>query len=223
MCYPLRKGVTDDQGAMLIVNPLTAWAFLLIAKRGGHKAIVHTAAASSLGRWLIPLARERKVKLIHVVRKKTQEKLLRDLGEEHVFDSSEDGFDDALKGACKKLDATIAFDAVAGDTALRVLRALPRGSELCVYGALSEQPAMFHPGDFIFANKTIRGMWLSTFFTPRNLPQMLRGALVVQRHIANGQATAVQERVHLEDMPAAIDRYAQSMTDGKILWVPSKS
>ena len=41
---PLAKSVSLEQGALSIINPLTAVAFLEIAKEGKHKAIVLTAA-----------------------------------------------------------------------------------------------------------------------------------------------------------------------------------
>ena len=45
---PLDQAVSLEQGAMSGANPLTATAFVEIAKKGGHKAIVLTAAAGAL-------------------------------------------------------------------------------------------------------------------------------------------------------------------------------
>ena len=44
---PLAKGVSLEQGAMAVVNPLTAVALLEIAKKGGHQTVINTAAASA--------------------------------------------------------------------------------------------------------------------------------------------------------------------------------
>lgn len=41
-----------EQASMSLVNPLTAIGFLDITKQLGVKTIIHTAAASSLGRML---------------------------------------------------------------------------------------------------------------------------------------------------------------------------
>jgi NADPH:quinone reductase-like Zn-dependent oxidoreductase len=46
---PLPNGVAAAEGAALTVNPLTALGFVETARAEGHSAIVHTAAASSLG------------------------------------------------------------------------------------------------------------------------------------------------------------------------------
>src|SRR5260370_10669905 len=50
LCVPLRKSVTLEQGATMLVNPLTAWALMEEARRGGHRAVVQPGAASALGR-----------------------------------------------------------------------------------------------------------------------------------------------------------------------------
>ena len=49
-CFPLGRKVSDEQGSMSLVNPLTALAFFEMAKQNKHKAIINNAAASALGR-----------------------------------------------------------------------------------------------------------------------------------------------------------------------------
>ena len=45
---PLPKNVTSEHGSMMLVNPMTAMAFIHLARDGKHKAMVNNAAASSL-------------------------------------------------------------------------------------------------------------------------------------------------------------------------------
>ena len=49
LCVPLKKDLSLEQGSMMLVNPLTALAFLAIARRGKHAALVNTAAAERAG------------------------------------------------------------------------------------------------------------------------------------------------------------------------------
>jgi NADPH:quinone reductase-like Zn-dependent oxidoreductase len=51
-CQPLPAGTTAAEGASWFVNPLTALGMTETMKREGHKALVHTAAASNLGQML---------------------------------------------------------------------------------------------------------------------------------------------------------------------------
>ena len=51
-CLPLPPGTTAAEGASCFVNPLTALGMTETMRREGHKALVHTAAASNLGQML---------------------------------------------------------------------------------------------------------------------------------------------------------------------------
>src|SRR5512141_1317114 len=64
---PLMRHISLEQGAMLIVNPMTALAFFDIAGRGSHAAIVNNAAASALGRMVLRLGQTYHVPVIHIV------------------------------------------------------------------------------------------------------------------------------------------------------------
>jgi NADPH2:quinone reductase len=55
-CLPLPRHVDDEQGACAIVNPVTAWALFEPLRRGTHRAMVQTAAASQLGRMILRLS-----------------------------------------------------------------------------------------------------------------------------------------------------------------------
>jgi NADPH2:quinone reductase len=158
-CIPLMDDVSLEQGAMSLVNPWTAYAMLDMARTGGHGAAVHTAAASALGRMMLRLAINADYPLINIVRRQEQADLLKSLGAQYVLDSSDPDFPFKLSKLCRDLNATIAFDAVAGDMPRQLLYALPRGGELVIYGALSEEAVSnLNPGDFIFGQK--KNFWL---------------------------------------------------------------
>ena len=62
-------GVTPAQGASCFVNPLTALGMTETMKLEGHKALVHTAAASNLGQMLNKLCNKDGIGLVNVVRR----------------------------------------------------------------------------------------------------------------------------------------------------------
>src|SRR6185436_7668054 len=103
-----------EAAASLIVNPMTAWALLDIAHKGGHHALLQTAAAGALGQMLVRLTEQRRIPMIHVVHRAAQVDQVRSLGAVHVFDSSDPDFDVRLEKASHRLGVTLAFDAVAG-------------------------------------------------------------------------------------------------------------
>jgi NADPH:quinone reductase-like Zn-dependent oxidoreductase len=219
-CMPLSDRVTLDQGAMTLVNPLTAWALVDIARRGRHRAIVQTAAASALGKMVVKLGRKFSIPVINVVRRAEQVDVLRTLGAEHVLNSNEEGFDSDLRTLCQKLGVTIGFDAVSGEMSGRVLRAQPDGSELLVYGALSLEASQIDPTSLIFEGKRVKGFWLSEWLRHRNMLGQLKLGRQVQSLLADDLKTEIHARLPLEKVASALEQYAANMTSGKILMVP---
>jgi NADPH:quinone reductase-like Zn-dependent oxidoreductase len=88
---PLRQETSLEQGASLLVNPLTAWALLRVAKEGTHPGFVQTAAASALGQMMERLARRWNLISINTVRRREQAELIKKAGAIHVLDTSVDG------------------------------------------------------------------------------------------------------------------------------------
>jgi len=113
-CQPLPAGTTAAEGASWFVNPLTALGMTETMKREGHKALVHTAAASNLGQMLNKICLEDGIPLVNIVRSAEQAKLLRGIGAKHVVDSTSANFTDELTQALVETGATIAFDAIGG-------------------------------------------------------------------------------------------------------------
>jgi len=113
-CLELKEGTTAKEGASSFVNPLTALAMVETMRAEGHKAIIHAAAASSLGQMLNRICMADGIDLINIVRKEEQEKLLRNMGAKYVVNSSNDTFLKDLTAAIVETGATISFDPVGG-------------------------------------------------------------------------------------------------------------
>jgi NADPH:quinone reductase-like Zn-dependent oxidoreductase len=110
----LPAGTMAADGASLFVNPLTALGMTETMRREGHKALVHTAAASNLGQMLNKICLKDGIGLVNIVRSKEQADILHKIGAKHVVDSSLPSFMDDLTGALVETGATIAFDAIGG-------------------------------------------------------------------------------------------------------------
>jgi NADPH:quinone reductase len=222
-CVPLSKRVDLEQGATMLVNPLTAWALVEKARRGRHRAIVQTAAASALGRMVIRLGHKFGLPVINVVRRAEQVELLRSMGAEYVLNSSDPGFDAELRKLCHQLDASISFEAVAGELSGRVLAAQPRDSRMLIYGGLCLKPAEIDPEALIFGEKHIEGFWLSAWLRHRNILSQLRMARQVQGLLGSDLKTEIRARLPLEKAAGGLAQYAADMTAGKVLLMPSTS
>jgi len=111
---PLPAGTTAADGASWFVNPLTALGMTETMRREGHKALVHTAAASNLGQMLNKICIKDGIGLVNIVRSKEQADILHQIGAKYVVDSSATSFMDDLTNALVETGATIAFDAIGG-------------------------------------------------------------------------------------------------------------
>lgn len=220
LTIPLRD-VPLEQGATAIVNPMTAWAFFELARRGRHRAIANTAAASALGRMVLKLGHRFGLPVVHIVRRPDQVDLLRSLGAEQVLDSSSADFDDALHDSFRRLGVTLAFDAVAGELSTRLLTALPDGGRVLVYGAMSREGSRAEVSHLIFEGKRLEGFWLSRWLARKHPLATLRLAGRVRALLTSDLSSPIRERVPLAGIEGALERYLNSMTEGKILLVPN--
>ena len=113
-CLVLPAGATPADGASCFVNPLTALGMVETMRLEGHKALVHTAAASNLGQMLNKICLKDGIGLVNIVRKPEQEAILRAIGAKQVCNAGSPKFMNELTEALVATGATIAFDATGG-------------------------------------------------------------------------------------------------------------
>jgi NADPH:quinone reductase len=154
----LPDDVSTAEGAALFINPLTALSMVETMRAEGHTALVHTAAASNLGRMLVRICAADGIELVNVVRRPEHAEALRELGAVHVVDSSQPDFAERLTEAVRETGATLAFDAIGGGSlAGEILTAMeraqpplpsytPYGSsvlkQVYIYGSLDFSPTV---------------------------------------------------------------------------------
>ncbi|MBL8132734.1 MAG: zinc-binding dehydrogenase [Anaerolineae bacterium] len=219
-CFPANAGIDPETAATLLVNPLTALALLdrAVDSQGATPAIAQTAAASALGQMIARLALERGIAAVHIVRRESQVETLRALGAEHVLNSEAETFDHDFRDLSRKLGVRVCFDAVAGDLGARLLRLMPAGSRLIIYGGLGGESVSAAVGDLIFRNKAVEGFWLSSWL--RDTAAAARAWSAVQAAAGTTFVTEVRARTALARIGEALADYAQQMSGGKVLIVP---
>lgn len=176
-CMQLPDDASARDGASCFVNPLTSLGMTETMRMEGHKALIHTAAASNLGQMLNKICIADGIDLVNIVRKPEQEKILRDIGAKYVVNSSSDTFMEDLIDAIAATGATLAFDAIgggplAGQILIAIEAAAMRGKEysrygsdinkqVYIYGRLDLSPTLIPPGVGMSWNA---GGWLLTPF-----------------------------------------------------------
>jgi NADPH2:quinone reductase len=218
-CMPLDKRVSLEQGAMLLVNPLTALAMFEIAKRGKHRAMVSTAAASALGGMLLQLGKRYNTPIIHVVRRDAHVDLVRERGGEHVLNSSETNFVEQLQAMAHKLGATLLLDAIGGGMTQQLAEAAPFGSTILLYSKLSRENSIINPSTALVKNLHIDGWFLANWMREKNLFQVLQLSRQVQSILATDLQSLIQRRLPLSAAQQALETYIHNMSAGKMLLV----
>jgi NADPH2:quinone reductase len=240
-CLPLPADASSADGASCFVNPLTALGMVETMKREGHRALVHTAAASNLGQMLLRVCHEDGIALVNIVRKPDQAALLRECGAQYVCCTASPDFVEELTEALAATGATLAFDAtgggkLAGQILMAMEAAITRtqpaaysryGSnvlkQVYIYGALEPGPTEF-VRNFGFAWRM--GGWLLFPFLQQLEParvQALKARVASElkttfrSHYA--QEISLAEALRLDK----IAQYGSRRTGGKFLLNPHKA
>jgi NADPH:quinone reductase len=219
-CFPIPKAISDEQGSMLLVNPMTAVAFFDIIKKEKHKAIVNSAAAGALGQMIIILGKKHNISVINVVRNEKQADLLQKKGARYVLKNTDKDFVDQLRLMAHDLNATLALDPITGTYTQQLLDNLPYGSTVIVYGnlAAADQGTTLRP--LLLENKKLHGFYLANWMKDNNLLKTITNLNKVKRLLRNDFNVTVQGRFPLDKAQLAIDTYLNNMTAGKVLLIP---
>ena len=239
-CLLLPEGATAADGASSFVNPLTALGMVETMRREGHTALVHTAAASNLGRMLNQVCQADGIALVNIVRRQDQADLLTGMGATYVCDTSSPSFIADLTDALAATGATIAFDATGGgklggqilgcmEAALnRTAKDYSRyGStthkQVYLYGGLDPSPTEFVRN---FGMAWSMGGWLLTPFLRKvgpDVTQRLKERVAAE--LTTTFASHYAREISLAEMlhPQIIAAYNKRRTGEKYLVNPNKA
>lgn len=213
--FPLEDHVSFEQAADFIVNPMTVACLIEIAQ-SKNSAFVSNASASALGQQLTQLAARLGIKHINIVRRQEQVEILRRLGAEHVFNSSEPGWLEEAKKVAKEIAPKVAFDAIGGKDTVALADLIENGGTVYNYGLLSGENAQLSSAHLIFQQKTLTGFWLSAQLYRRSVEEKLKLSKTVQDNI-DILANTYNVETDLNGLREAMVNYMKSATGNKIL------
>lgn len=220
-CIPLVDAVRDEDGAAMIVNPLTALAMFDTVKKDEVKAFIMSAGASQLNKLLIGVAAEEGYRPIAIVRRDSQIEPLNALGAAHVLNSEADDFDQQLAATLKEEKPRVFLDAVANELSAKVFAAMGRHARWVIYGKLdTELPTLFEPGHMIFLMKKIEGFWLVRWMRETAMADKMAAIQAVQTRFTTGEwKTDVTAVLSLDE---AMTRLPEELAkpDGKVFIKP---
>lgn len=238
-CIPLPEGATAADGASMFVNPLTALSMVETLRIEGHKALVHTAAASNLGQMLNRICIADGVPLVNVVRSDAQAAILRDIGARYIVNSSAPEFREKLTDAIAETGATLAFDAIGGGRLVNaILHAMEAAAnrnateysrygsstfkQVYIYGALDLAPTELDRG-YGFA-WGVSGFLLTPFLIKLGMEGTMRLRARVAAELTTTFASHYTATIGLAEAldPATVAAYAKKATGEKYLIDPTR-
>jgi trans-2-enoyl-CoA reductase len=207
------------QGAMLKINPITAWRMLhdfVGLKRGDW--MIQNAANSAAGRAAIQISRELGYKTVNVVRRPELIEELRNEGGDVVLVDSEN-LREEVKNATNGAPIRLALNAVGGENALRVANTLAPEATMVTYGAMSLQPLRIPNGLLIFKNLHFCGFWVNKWYdeaTPQQRVETFKPLFeMAKRGLLR---TKVEKAYPLAQAKTAVTHAAQSKRSGKVIF-----
>jgi len=237
---PLPDGASAADGAAMFVNPLTALSFVETMRMEGHKAIVHTAAASNLGQMLQKICLADGVPLVNIVRSEAQAKILADIGATHVLDSRAPDFRARLVDAIAETGATLAFDAIGGGTlGGDIVQAMEQAAnrtaaeysrygsnvfkQLYIYGALDLSPTVLNRLSYGF-HWSVSGFLLTPWMQKAPKETVARMRQRVVDELTTTFASHYTATIGLAEAlrPEVLTRYERKATGEKYLIDPSR-
>jgi len=241
-CLVMDEGTSPAEAASCFVNPLTALSFVETMKIENHTALVHTAAASNLGQMLVKICKDDGIPLVNIVRKSEHVELLKNLGAEHVCNTSDDNFMDTLVSALVETGATLGFDATGGgnggELPGQILSAMEIAAnktakeysrygsdtykQVYIYGALDQSPTILKRA---YGMSWGLGGWLLTPMIGRiGMEKFQQMRMRVAKEIKTTFASSYAQEISFEQMlqPEIIKSYAKQATGEKYLVNPHK-
>ena len=236
-CVFLWEISSSEDGASAFVNPMTALGFAETAKLEGHRAIIHTAAASNLGQMLVKICQEDDIALVNIVRKAEHVELLSDLGASHIVNSTDGDFAGQLRGAIDSTGAYLGFDPIGGgqavDSCFRAMEQVAvkkmdeysrygsnQEKKMYIYGRLDMTPTILTPA-YGFG-WTLSGWLLFPYLQKAGMETTVRMRQRVLNGLTSTFASSYKSKVNLEEMltKEAVTDYRLMKTGEKYLVTP---
>jgi len=215
----LPDSISDQQGAMFFVNPVTGWVItrkVLAVPKGSW--LLLTAAGSALGKSVVRLAQRYGFKTLCVVRSGHNSDTLKSLGADVVVETDRQDLVSEVFKATHGRGVGYAMDCVGGDLSAQVVRCLGLDGRLVLYGTLANQPMELTIRDLMMPAAHISGFLLPAWLSQQSPLTLVRTLKTVKRLMAEGFFDAEVDACYpLDRVTEAVKAAIQPGRSGKIM------
>ncbi len=215
---PTPEGMPDEVACQAFINPFTAYAMLEESGLQKGKWLLITAGGSAFGRFVIQLGKKCGINVVCTVRRDDQVESLLELGATAVINTEKESLYRSVLKLTGRNGVDYVFDAVGGELGARALECLAKYGTMLVFGSLSLEPIPLNSGLMLFRNLTVKGFWLSAWFTSLPKEARMKATSEVLGMLASGNLkVAIEARYVLDDVVKAVKHAESSGRKGKVI------
>jgi NADPH:quinone reductase-like Zn-dependent oxidoreductase len=211
-----------QQLCMLTVNPPTALLLLrnFVDLQPGDW-VIQNAANSSVGSYLIQLAKARGLKTVNIVRRESAVADVQAIGGDVVLVDGPD-LHKRVKTATDGAKIQLGIDAVGSISTEHLANCLSEGAVLVNYGLMSGKPCQMPASALIFREIDLRGFWLLKWYQKATPAEQMAVFGELISLIASGKLkTKIAATYDVSQIKQAVAAAASDERGGKILIVPA--
>jgi len=211
--------ISNEQGAMFFVNPLTAYVMTReVLKVPSGQWLLVTAAGSALGKHVVRLGKLFGFRTLCVVRSDSNSDVLRELGADAVVETDRQDLMRSVSNITLGRGVSYAIDCVGGELTADVVRCLGTGGRLLVYGTLANSPVSLPLRDLMMPSASISGFLLPNWLATQSPLKLLGAVRTVRRLMARGLFdTEITETFELDQVGEAIAAATRPGRTGKVM------
>ena len=214
------ENITVPEATALTTQYCTAYfcAAEMVNLFAGDRVLIHSAAGG-VGAGLLQYAKHKGCETFATTGSTSKVELLKQMGADHVIDTSKVKFDDYIMDASKGEGADVIFDAVGADFIRRGIKILAPGGRIVCYGAAQMTDAgnvfsqlskaiqfgIYHPAIFMMSSKSLLGV---------NMLKIADGKpLVMKRCMEAAESFDVMDSVQFLILWSDLQKMLQPMND----------
>ncbi len=215
----LPDAISDEQGAMFFVNPVTAYVLIREVQKVPRGAwLLVTAAGSALGKSVVRMGKLYGFRTLCVVRSDANTAELLALGADAVIETASQDLRAEVFKLTRGQGVGYAIDCVGGELAGDVVCCLGLGGRLVIYGTLANSPLRIPGRDLMMPVANVSGFLLPNWMAQQSPLKLLGIVRAVKKLMVAGVFHAdISETFALPDVVAAIDSALKPGRTGKVM------
>ena len=211
--------ISNEQGAMFFVNPVTAYVLVReVLRVPAGNWLLLTAAGSALGKSVVRMGRLYGFKTLCLVRSGANSQELLELGADAIVQTDQQNLPAEVFRITSGKGVPHAIDCVGGDLAAQVVRCLGLNGRLVLYGTLANSPLQLPVRDLMMPVAHVSGFLLPNWMMQQSALKLLRILRRVKKLTIKGVfATEVTGSYPLEQVAEAVSAASQPGRTGKVM------